>query len=142
MASYTLTVAGPLQPKERPRVTRKGYTYTPRATQDQEHAIRKAWADEVGTWLEGPIGLTLQVERMRPASHYLPSGQLSATGRRQTIPTTRPDLSNQLKSVEDALNGVAWRDDGQLSDIILRRRWANGSGARWTVTVEELSDVG
>lgn len=39
---------------------------------------------------------------------------------------TRPDLSNYVKLLEDALNGIAWEDDGQIAKIGAAKLWAAG----------------
>lgn len=145
MASYTLTVPGRLQPKERPLVVTgkdgKRHGITRRATADQEYAIRRAWTDQVGTWLDGPVKVTLIVERLRPQTHWNAGGTFSAAGKREIVPAKRPDLDNYLKVVLDGLNGVAWRDDSAICGIEAWKVWAAGSIPCWTVTVEELQDA-
>lgn len=37
--------------------------------------------------------------------------------------TKKPDGSNVLKAVEDALNGVVYRDDAQVADVRIVRRY-------------------
>lgn len=138
MASYTLTVPGPLQPKERPRVTRNGHVYTPRATADQEYAIRRAWADQVGQVMSGPVILTLVVERARPATHWTTKGDFSAVAKRELAPAARPDLDNYLKVVLDGLNGVAWRDDSAICGIECFKVWSQTGVPSWTVVVEDF----
>ena len=54
--------------------------------------------------VEGPLEMRLVFYVPRPKS--LP--------KRERHPTHRPDLSNMLKAVEDALTGVVYRDDAQI----------------------------
>lgn len=104
--------------KQRARTVRlkSGITtsYTPKATVAFERAI--AWACrqvakgqqyaqyvplEMTCWLYMPIpkGLPkVQQERLKGCWH-----------------TRKPDGSNIIKSVEDALNGLAYHDDGQIA---------------------------
>jgi len=35
--------------------------------------------------------------------------------------TKRPDLSNLIKSIEDAFNGIIWKDDSQIIEIHARK---------------------
>lgn len=70
------------------------------------------------------LGLTFYVKR--PDGHY-GSGRNSAILKdrfRDALPTGRPDLSNLIKLVEDALTTNAWEDDDQV--VMLERpakRW-------------------
>ena len=64
------------------------------------------------TPLTGPIGLILRIGR----------------------PAKRGDLSNRIKVLEDALNGIAYVDDDQIVDIHATRFESPGNG-RVEVTV-------
>jgi Holliday junction resolvase RusA-like endonuclease len=37
--------------------------------------------------------------------------------------TQKPDLTNLVKMLEDALNGVIWQDDSQISELMVKKRW-------------------
>lgn len=39
-------------------------------------------------------------------------------------PTSRPDVDNYMKCALDALNGVAYKDDAQVTDITARKRYS------------------
>lgn len=43
----------------------------------------------------------------------------------EIYPTNKPDADNCLKAVCDALNGVAWKDDTQATDIYMRKRFSD-----------------
>lgn len=45
------------------------------------------------------------------------------------LPVTRPDLSNYCKGIEDALNGVIWKDDSQIVSLTLEKHYAERSYA-------------
>ena len=69
--------------------------------------------------LEGALSLTGKVYREIPKS-------FSNKKRAQAIegslrPTTKPDLSNLVKGIEDALNSIIYRDDAQLVDVDLQK---------------------
>lgn len=38
--------------------------------------------------------------------------------------SVKPDLSNLLKLTEDALNKIAWADDGRISRIVMDKLYA------------------
>lgn len=89
-------------PKGRPRVSYRGgrvITYTPAKTRRFENLVR-AYAVANGIELEeGDVGLLLRFETASPA-----------------------DVSNLVKNVEDALNGIAYEDDRQVSVIVALKR--------------------
>lgn len=46
------------------------------------------------------------------------------------------DTSNRLKVLEDSLNGVAWTDDAQVTDLRVRRVDVAKGQQRMTITIE------
>ena len=50
--------------------------------------------------------------------------------RRGMCPTCRPDLDNLMKGVADALNGVAYKDDGQIAGAVIRKQYGRKDNTR------------
>lgn len=75
--------------------------------------------------LDEPVFVIATFYRNRPASHYTSTGTLSKKGRETPKPDTRPDSIKLMRSVEDALTGLAWVDDSRICDHIIRKRWAD-----------------
>jgi len=98
IASFTVPLA---QPKERHR-TAGGRTYTPAKTAAAEEAIgfkfleaaRGHRVDEAGRFR-----LRIAVRGANPLS----------------------DLDNHAKTVMDALNGICWKSDNQVDELLVRR---------------------
>jgi Holliday junction resolvase RusA-like endonuclease len=44
--------------------------------------------------------------------------------------TGRPDIDNLAKAILDALNGVTYEDDAQVSDLHVTRRWGETDSVR------------
>lgn len=105
---YAATVFGEVLGKPRPRVTRHG-AYTPRKFADYEERIANEFRKQLPKPLEGAVSLKLTVQRELPKSR--PKKTASEPD------TFRPDLDNVLKLVMDALNGVAYLDDNQVTLI-------------------------
>ena len=116
LKSRTIWIPGDPVAKGRPRASRRGrgvVMHTPKKTADHEKRIqaiaRRAWNGEAP--FDGP----LLVE-------FLPVfGRTQAQEGKRWNPGAlwhqkRPDLDN-LAKVIDALNGIAFRDDGQISKI-------------------------
>ena len=51
-------------------------------------------------------------------------------------PISVPDLDNLTKAVTDGLNGVVYRDDAQITDLILTKRYSHEPGI--VVTIAEV----
>ena len=43
----------------------------------------------------------------------------------KVLPTVKPDIDNFTKAFLDALNGVVWRDDAQITDKMTRKRYSD-----------------
>lgn len=77
------------------------------------HAIQELSASDRGLLLEG-VRLTLTVFLPRPKS--LP--------RRVTAHLKAPDLDKLVRSIQDALIRVVFRDDAQIVDLVAMKRYA------------------
>jgi Holliday junction resolvase RusA-like endonuclease len=97
---------------------------------DVKSCAREAWD---GPLLEGPLTVVLTVFRARPKSHFRANGDLKDSA--PATPTTRPDLTKYARAAEDALTGILWRDDSQITDQVHAKRY--GEPERLDVTVVE-----
>ena len=52
-------------------------------------------------------------------------------------PTKRPDLDNFLKAVVDGCNGILFRDDAQVTKIIVEKIYASEQGVDVCVRAAE-----
>lgn len=100
-------------------------SYTAPAMLAAQQAIRDAWKDAGAVRLpDVPLALEVTASFARPPGHYGTKGTLNAAGRR-AIPGGRSDIDNVcLKSVMDALNGLAWSDDRFICHAVAEKRWA------------------
>ena len=82
--------------------------------------------------MQGAISLTVSMRMMPPpswskkkiaAAHYV---------------TGKPDMDNVLKLIGDALNGVFWRDDSQISQIAMVRYYRRDEEEQTTITATEI----
>ena len=109
---------------------------TPEKTRSYEALIRELFALKYEGFrpLAGPVRLRVNTYRGIPKSESRKRAErMEATIIR---PTTRPDASNVLKSVEDALNGFAYRDDSQIVEILAQKFYS--LTPRVEITLEEM----
>ncbi len=69
--------------------------------------------------IDSPIAITAKFYFFRPKSHYRTgkyAGQLKPTA--PVWHTKRPDIDNLLKFIADSLNGIFWRDDTLVCQVI------------------------
>jgi Holliday junction resolvase RusA-like endonuclease len=120
MKLFEIFVAMEPVAKGRPRVTGKGFSYTPTKTVKAEHRIQQqvanAWPQPV---IEGPLAVSIVVQLLKPKS---------APKNRPVWPIVRPDADNYGKLVLDALNGILWRDDSQVVDLRIQKVYAEHIG--------------
>lgn len=109
--------------KQRPKFGR-GRTYTPRKTVERERAMREAYR-EASLRRHGRVAkagehvpVTIAVSCTMPASKSRPKWWPKALwDRLGGMPFVRvPDADNALKAAQDALNGVAYHDDAQITE--------------------------
>lgn len=113
----TFKVDGTPVPKGRARYARRGNfisTYTPEKTRTYETLIRDAAIEAMGSSepLETPVSLYLYIRVPIPKS--CTKKRLEAISNGSEKPIRKPDSSNILKSVEDGMNSVVYKDDAQI----------------------------
>ena len=131
----SITVPGDPVAKARPRFTSSGHVYTPKKTAVYEQVIglHARAAMKGKKILTGAIKLSVTAYMPIPQSWSLKQKTKAMSGALRH--TKRPDLSNIIKSVEDALNGIVYADDAQI-DRYGESRKAFSSIPRTEIVVE------
>lgn len=125
-SQWPLRIVIPGKPigKGRPRFG-KGRVYTPKKTLDYEKAV--AWTAKAAMGrrrvIDGPVSLTINC---------------FFKGKKVGWHTSKPDWDNTGKLCADALNGIVYLDDRQVSHAIVRK--FNGLSDYVEITVWPLSD--
>lgn len=134
--SIGFVIPGPLQAWQRAgRVGKR--SFTPAKTLAAEQQVGwlaiKAMAGAAPIF-ERPVRLTVQVEMQQPVR--LTKAERAAIDAGTKRPTGTPDIDNLLKTVLDGLNGVAFRDDAQVCEVVASKRYA--PAARTWVRLEVM----
>jgi len=134
------TVPGKPVPMARPRVTMHG-TYTPKRCRDYKTSVamfaRRAMHDREP--LEGAIVCRIDLSFDIPKSYK--EGKLLAARHNVIKPVGRNtgDADNHAKAVLDALKGICWGDDSQVTKLIVTKRFEEtGAKARVVICDDEI----
>jgi len=85
------------------------------------------------------VALELTFHRARPKGHYGSGSRRDAVRPSSpAFPVTKPDSLKLGRAVEDSLTGVVFRDDSQVVEHRIAKRW--GTPPRVEVAVFELSE--
>lgn len=119
-----VVVPGKPHGKGRPRFSRKsGRAYTPEATANYEAVLKfEAMNTYRGAPLDGPLEIEITAYSDIPASWSKKKRDAALAGLLR--PITKPDGDN-LAKMADACNGVLWRDDSQITDWVIRKRYSD-----------------
>jgi Holliday junction resolvase RusA-like endonuclease len=128
MVQFTVD-ANPV-PKGRPKFSKIGgfvRTYTPKKTSDYETIVQTvAQGAMTREPLETPIAVYLYFRLPIPKSY--PKKRLQACLKGLERPIKKPDIDNLAKSVLDGLNGIVYRDDGQIVSLHVTKVYASLPG--------------
>lgn len=104
-----LEILGEPVAKQRAR-TGKGFSFTPKKTADAEARIKQEAIARGVSALQGPLSMECDFI-FEPPKSWSKKKRAAAMG---TWKATRPDRDNCEKLVADALNDIAYVDDGQI----------------------------
>ena len=107
-------ISGEPKTKGRPRFSKHGHAYTPKATREAEKVVADAWAVSGGQQLNGPV--------VMECTFYMGTKRVK-------------DVDNMLKLVQDALNGRAFEDDSQIVRLVGVKVFTTPDRARSVVKV-------
>jgi Holliday junction resolvase RusA-like endonuclease len=119
----TIIVQGAPVAKGRPRMTRRGFVYTPAATRKYEAHGRLAaqLAMDGRPPIDVPVRIELLIELPVPASWSKRKTADAITG--GIRPTSRPDTDNYIKSALDAINTIVVADDAQVVEVYAKKKF-------------------
>lgn len=84
--------------------------------------------------LTGPVMVTADIYRSIPLSWSKKKQVKAAAG--EIRPITKPDCSNIIKGIEDALNKIIWRDDSQVVSLTVRKWYSENP--RVDIEIKEI----
>lgn len=129
-----ITVYGKPVPAARPRFNRNGHAYDP----EKSRAYKKVVALEASKQYKGKP-LDKQALRVNIAIYRKPQKSTSKIEHQRRVnnehrPVKKPDTSNYVKLIEDALTGVIWKDDNCIVDLTASKYYSEHPRIEVTVT--------
>ena len=134
---YRFTVYGKPQPKQRPRFNKyTGATYTPKETRLYETEVKYYFLRDNprARKLDGAVSVRID-------AYFEPPKSTAKTVREKMYlgvirPAKKPDADNIIKSICDALNGLAYVDDGQVVSVSCRKLYSDVARCEVIITDE------
>lgn len=129
-------------PQGRPRAARNGrkiIMYDPKESREYKQYVSLiARQHAPKTLLEGPLSVRMKIYRQIPKSTTKKDRALIFEGKKR--PITKPDTDNYTKSVLDALNGIIYKDDSQVTDLYASKYYSDDP--RVEIKVQEIDIFG
>ena len=132
-------IHGDPQGKGRPRfstVCGHVHTRTPDETVLYENLVKTEYRQQVGVKFPDDAMLDVRIFAYYPIPKSVSKRKRQAMLERKIRPTKKPDWDNVGKVICDSLNGVAYRDDTQIVDSMVRKFY--GEDPKVVVTIEEI----
>ena len=118
------------EPQQRHRHAKNGRTYDPSSSK-KEHFLelcRRMHHPPTPDVSSRPIFCTLTFTFARPRSHLTTTGCLRKGVPQQHV--YKPDADNLAKFVMDSLNGVYYKDDSQICQLYVTKRYGEEDSVR------------
>lgn len=104
--------------KGRPRFTKNGNCWTPGKTVAYEREIKLAyWSTYGHRKYESDKALAVDIVLYYPRPKNMAKYKRLMAQKGMLRPTVKPDVDNVIKTILDALNGVAFEDDRQIVQV-------------------------
>lgn len=143
MTALVFSMAGSPRGQGRPRATARGgfaTIYKDDKSRKYELSVARVAAVAMAgrAPLEGPLSVSLRFRMPIPAS--APKRTKAAMAAGEIAPTTKPDLSNLMKAIEDGMNRVVFSDDSQIVRSFVTKVYSDRPGV--DVRVEAFAPQG
>lgn len=130
-------IQGKVQAKQRPRFNRySGKTYTPNETIAYENWVKICYLEKYKDkeLMDKPLRVTIRAFLEIPKSTSKKKKQQMLDN--EILPMVKPDTDNIAKSILDSLNGIAYKDDKQVAELIVYKFYNDTPYVN--VTIEEI----
>ena len=131
-----IVVEGKIKGKARPRVF-NGRAITPKDTVTYENWVRCCYKEQDGRYIEGSVRANITAYYKIPKSYSKKRVQAIREG--LEYPQKKPDVDNIAKIILDSLNGIAYKDDAQVTELTVLKRYTEEM-ERVEIELEEIKN--
>jgi Holliday junction resolvase RusA-like endonuclease len=119
------------EPYSRPRKGKNNIFYNPRGkykTKVRNLIKERLTQEENFNVIEDEVNIKIYFRLPKPK--FISDSRLKSDLANDGIikPKTRPDLDNYAKPILDALNGIVYKDDGQITELLLKKIYSDNIG--------------
>lgn len=122
---YEFNVPGKIIGKGRPRLnTYTGSVYTPTRTKDYEELVQQYFLLKYPTYKPFEGRVKVQIGAYFGVPKMTKKADKELMLQNKINPTKKPDIDNIVKIVLDAMNGVAFKDDIQITKLDVEKAYS------------------
>lgn len=130
MSSICFTVPGKPQGKARARTgynpkTKQVMSHTPDKTVLYENFIKTRYMQVTDKSFDNGQPLSISIVACFEPIKSTSKKQREFMLQNKVRPTKKPDIDNIIKAVLDALNGIAYKDDTQVVQVMAQKKYAD-----------------
>ena len=85
-------------------------------------------------FVETPLCVIVNFRLKRPAGHWNKAGLKEGA---PTVPSTKPDIDKLARQILDAMTGIVYDDDSRISELWLKKLYADPGDEGADITVSE-----
>ena len=120
-------IKGKAKAKQSVKFTRGGTKYTPSDVVEYSNYVKLSFMNKYSDWesnnftgkqLKTEINVYMQI----PQSWSKKKQEMAAKG--EIRPTVKPDCDNIAKNINDALNGIVYPDDKQITSLLVNKYYS------------------
>lgn len=139
MEELSFIVPGVPKGKGRPRFTRDGHAYTDKNTTIYENLVKSQFCAKYPGWIPTDKCIGMEIYAYFPAPKSTPKKALHYVADELLRYGKKPDFDNLDKIICDALNEIVYRDDKQVTDHAVKKRYS--LQPRTEIIIKLLDDV-
>lgn len=135
------TIPGTPKAQERSKATKIGgfiHEYDPATSKNQKAFIKLLALNAMKKqgWLKTNLPIKMYIKAFKPILKSMSKKDKEKAKQGFLRPTTKPDIDNIQKLIQDALNDICYDDDKQIISCLTEKYYDDGDGARTDVYLE------